>query len=510
VAAAYSGYFADSSALVKRYVQETGTSWVRRLTRRSPSTVVYIAHITAVEVISAVARRRKGRTLTAAKASPILHRFRRHLAGRYTVIEITPALFNEAMRLANTHALRAYDAVQLAAALEINRKEQDAGFSPVTLISADQALNDAATAERLTVDDPRAHPWPPVDRPLACLTRRERQYGDPRSREAGKWRRNEDNPAVTRPGTHRQPRSGRADRDPVPTVGIAGRPAACRGECPNVAPPRRRLGGLDPARKMPIDHRAAADAPDPSGSDRIGAAWFHRNPGPRMSATTTPAQVLSTTAGDFPLHEYRLRQAGREWTILHTGAVLTRDDEARLLGETVNRLPYGVALWPSAIALAHEVATRAPAFHGRRVLELGAGTGLPGIVAASLGGRVVQTDRDELALSVCRRNGERNGNPAIEHRLADWTTWDDNGTYDWIVGSDILYGESLHPQLRRIFETSLTPGGRVLLSDPFRSTSLRLLEALESDGWTIVMNKWDVGQETTPRPIGVFELAPVR
>ena len=54
--------------------------------------------------------------------------------------------------------IRAYDAVQFAAALEINQKEQDAGFAPVTLISADQALNDAATAEGLTVDDPRSHP----------------------------------------------------------------------------------------------------------------------------------------------------------------------------------------------------------------------------------------------------------------------------------------------------------------------------------------------------------------
>ena len=158
MAAAYAAYFVDSSALVKRYVQETGTSWVRRLTRRRPSTVIYIAHITGVEVTSAVARRRKGRTLIAAQASSILRRFHQHLAGRYTVIEMTPALFNDAMRLANTHALRAYDAVQLSAALEINQKEQDAGFAPVTLISADQALNDAATAEGLAVDDPTSHP----------------------------------------------------------------------------------------------------------------------------------------------------------------------------------------------------------------------------------------------------------------------------------------------------------------------------------------------------------------
>jgi predicted nicotinamide N-methyase len=227
-----------------------------------------------------------------------------------------------------------------------------------------------------------------------------------------------------------------------------------------------------------------------------------------MSESATPAQVLDTSAGEFPLHEYRLRQGGREWTVLHTGAVLTRSDESRVIGERVDRLPYGVALWPSAIALAHEVATRVDDFRGRSVLELGAGTGLPGIVVASLGGRVAQTDRDELALQLCRRNGGRNGVEGIEYRLADWTDWDDAGQYEWIIGADVLYGEALHPQLRRIFETNLACGGRVLLSDPFRGMSLRLLEALEGEGWGVTVNTWDVGEEAAPRRIGAFELAP--
>ncbi len=141
-------------------------------------------------------------------------------------------------------------------------------------------------------------------------------------------------------------------------------------------------------------------------------------------------------------------------------------------------------------------------------MELGAGTGLPGIVAASLGGRVVQTDRHELALSVCKRNGEGNGVQTIEYRLADWATWNDAERYEWILGSDILYGEEMHPHLRRILETNLAPGGRILLSDPFREVSLRLLEAMEEDGWSITLSKWSVGEEATPRPIAVFELAP--
>jgi len=86
------------------------------------------------------------------------YRFRQHLAGRYIVIEVTPTLIKDALRVGNIHALRAYDAVQLAVALEVNRIHQAADAGPVTLISADRDLNDAATTEGLAVDDPNAHP----------------------------------------------------------------------------------------------------------------------------------------------------------------------------------------------------------------------------------------------------------------------------------------------------------------------------------------------------------------
>jgi predicted nucleic acid-binding protein len=110
-------YFLDSSALVKRHVRETGTTWVRNLTRRGTPDSIYVVSITAVEVTSAVARRRQGGGLPAARASAILARLSKHLSGRFLVLEITPALLADAARLANRHALRAYDAVQLAAAL---------------------------------------------------------------------------------------------------------------------------------------------------------------------------------------------------------------------------------------------------------------------------------------------------------------------------------------------------------------------------------------------------------
>lgn len=207
----------------------------------------------------------------------------------------------------------------------------------------------------------------------------------------------------------------------------------------------------------------------------------------------------------MPLDEVQLSVGGRTWTIVHTGAVISRDEElAFLRGEHTTPRPYGVVLWPSAIALAHEIATRELA--GARILELGAGTGLPGIVAASLGARVVQTDRQSLVLHVCKLNAQHNGITTIEHRSADWAAWQDRDRYDLILGSDILYAAPLHPQLRHIFDTNLAPGGTVLLADPFRETSVQLLEAMEADGWRVTMDKWTVGLTPPPRPVGVFAL----
>ena len=137
-------------------------------------------------------------------------------------------------------------------------------------------------------------------------------------------------------------------------------------------------------------------------------------------------RTLLTPGGPVAQPEYRLRAAGRQRTILHTEARFTVADETRSFRGSRERLPYGVALCPAAIALTHDLAAWPEVVRVRRVLELGAGTGLSGIVVA-LGSQEVQTDRHDLALSLCRHTGERNGARSIVYRPADWTDWDDDG-----------------------------------------------------------------------------------
>lgn len=47
-------YFADTSALSKRYVMETGTIWLQTLLNPAAGCSIYIARITTVELIAAI------------------------------------------------------------------------------------------------------------------------------------------------------------------------------------------------------------------------------------------------------------------------------------------------------------------------------------------------------------------------------------------------------------------------------------------------------------------------
>jgi uncharacterized protein len=148
----------DSSAIIKRYVQETGTAWVQGLTHPGAGHYIYLARITGVEVCAAISRRQRGRTIPPAAAAAALARFRLDLSQEYLSLEITIPLLTDAMRLAENHGLRAYDAVQLAAALELNHQCRAGGLGIITVVSADLELNAASTTEGMLVEDPNLHP----------------------------------------------------------------------------------------------------------------------------------------------------------------------------------------------------------------------------------------------------------------------------------------------------------------------------------------------------------------
>jgi len=149
-------YFFDSSGLVKRYVQEKGSDWVLSATDPARGNVVYVSRVAGVEVVSAIARLHRGRFLSDADARMCLERFRYDLVRQYRVIELRPDVADRAMDVAERYGLRAYDAVQLASAIEASNACRMLKIQLAALVSSDEALNTAAGAEALAVEDPSA------------------------------------------------------------------------------------------------------------------------------------------------------------------------------------------------------------------------------------------------------------------------------------------------------------------------------------------------------------------
>ena len=149
--------FLDSSGLVKRYVVETGTTWIIGQLRPSASNDIFIANITAIEVASAIARRVKGKSLSQSAADKALKRFKRDFGRRFIVIDLTPQIIEDGILLSRKYGLRGYDTAQLAAGLSIRNRLAKGGVMNFNFISADNDLNSAAQAEGLAVDNPNNH-----------------------------------------------------------------------------------------------------------------------------------------------------------------------------------------------------------------------------------------------------------------------------------------------------------------------------------------------------------------
>jgi len=147
-------YFFDSSSLVKRYIVETGTTWVRSVVGVRADNRVIIAQVTPVEVMSAVSRHVRDQLVARRNALAIQAYVNRHAEREYVVVNLSKAIILSAQNALLKYTLRAYDAVQLASALEANRRLVAANQPPLIFVCTDTRLLIAAASEGLHTHKP--------------------------------------------------------------------------------------------------------------------------------------------------------------------------------------------------------------------------------------------------------------------------------------------------------------------------------------------------------------------
>ena len=160
-----SALFLDASAVVKYYVLEPGSTWIREvldakadLTGLALNTVI-IADVSVAEVASAFSVLHRTGRLSSRTRDAVYDRFIDDLLRRYSLAGSGRDRFYGAARLTQQHPLKAYDAVQLAVALRQNQSLLTVRQT-LTFISGDRTLLTAAAAEGLAVDNPFEHASP--------------------------------------------------------------------------------------------------------------------------------------------------------------------------------------------------------------------------------------------------------------------------------------------------------------------------------------------------------------
>lgn len=202
-----------------------------------------------------------------------------------------------------------------------------------------------------------------------------------------------------------------------------------------------------------------------------------------------------------PLERVSLPLAGGA-VHLWRAAALERfvDREALLAGTTPAEPPYWMHLWPGALALARRVAAAGPALRGQRVLELGCGLGLPAVVAASAGARVVATDWQHAPLAIAARSAADNG-AVLAGVQMDWRAPALRAQFDLCLGADIGYDAAQEAALVAALARLTRPGGAAWLADSVNTLRTTLIARLAAAGFAPRVE--EVREQEDGRPVWV-------
>ena len=157
-------YFFDTSALVKYYVSEAGSKWVKELVdarlpdETIPANTIFVADVTITESAAAFAvLQRIGRISKRARDGVFRACMVDIASRRFDRVPVLRIDFQTAADLTQRHPLKAYDAVQLAVALRHNSILASRHLKLI-FVSGDKTQLTAAQKEGLPTDNPVGRP----------------------------------------------------------------------------------------------------------------------------------------------------------------------------------------------------------------------------------------------------------------------------------------------------------------------------------------------------------------
>jgi predicted nicotinamide N-methyase len=179
------------------------------------------------------------------------------------------------------------------------------------------------------------------------------------------------------------------------------------------------------------------------------------------------------------------------------------DRDALLRADDPPDPPYWAHCWSGARVLAERVPP-----HAGRVLEVGCGLGLPGIVAAARGARVVFADRVAAPLAFVRASLDANRLDAAGLVGADVLDAPWRGCFDLVLAAEVVYDRATFGPLAAALRGSLAPGGRILLADGHRIDTGGFYDAATAAGLVWTRDDVRVDEEGFPITVSLVAMRP--
>jgi predicted nicotinamide N-methyase len=141
--------------------------------------------------------------------------------------------------------------------------------------------------------------------------------------------------------------------------------------------------------------------------------------------------------------------------------------------------PFWAQVWPSAIALSSFLQEEPQLIEGRRILELGAGIGLPSFAISKFASEMVISDHSLEAVELMEMNIHQLNLKHAKAICLDWNHLSEDIETDVLILSDINYDPEQFGPLLKMINRFLVQGTTVILSSPQRITITPFAEAIK-------------------------------
>ena len=161
---------------------------------------------------------------------------------------------------------------------------------------------------------------------------------------------------------------------------------------------------------------------------------------------------------------------------------LDQDGIASRLGISSASWPLFGVVWASSEVLAHLMFDYE--IKGVRILEVGCGIGLASLLLNHRLADITSTDHHPEAEQFLQENAKLNNGPEIPFIRAAWTDRDTClGTFDLIIGSDLLYERDHAAALSKFIDMHSNTHCDVIIVDPGRGQSSRFSKKMNKYGY---------------------------